>query len=88
MAGAVCPGSFLYNWNSGVTRFVAAISYAIYLTHKGIIHLTQQWLAGFNLNPNAVLIICLGAAVAGAYLLHLVIEKPFMKWRTSLIRKK
>ena len=40
VAGAICPNSFLYRWNSKVTTFIAALSYAIYLSHKGVIHIT------------------------------------------------
>jgi len=36
---AISPSCFLYNWNSKVISFIATLSFAIYLTHKGVIHI-------------------------------------------------
>lgn len=88
--GSVCPTSFLYKWNSKFTTLIATLSYGIYLTHKGVIHLTQQLLLHFNvdINNNLTLIICILTCVLIAYILHKVIEKPFMELRTKYIRSK
>jgi peptidoglycan/LPS O-acetylase OafA/YrhL len=85
VVGAISPTSFLYNWNSNITTFIATLSYAIYLTHKGIIHLTHKLLDSFNIDTNLMLIICILTCLLGAYLLHLTIEKPFMKFRNKFI---
>ena len=85
VAGAISPGSLLYRWNSSATAFIASISYALYLTHKGVVHMTHQVLSGFNFDPNILLIISAITCIGTAYLLHISIEKPFMKLRTRLL---
>ena len=83
--GAVCPNSILYKWKSKTTSFIASLSYAIYLTHKGIIHITQSQLKTYNIDSNSMLVIGILASVIFAYLLHIIIEKPIMKWRKKTI---
>lgn len=88
VVGAISPGCFLYKWNSRVTTLIATLSYAIYLTHKGVIHMTHQLLNDFKIDPNLMLIICILTCIGFAYLLHLTIEKPFMKLRNRIIKTK
>ena len=88
VVGAISPTSFLYKWNSKVTTFIATLSYAIYLTHKGIIHITHQLLVDFKIDDNLMLLICIVTWTIGAYLLHLAVEKPFMKLRNKIIKHK
>lgn len=85
LAGCISPKTILYKWNSGFTRFMAAISYSVYLTHKGLIHITMLWL-GHRLDTSSLFFACTLSSVAGAHLLHRVIEKPFMRWRQKLLR--
>lgn len=88
VVGAISPTSFLYKWNSKGMTFIATLSYAIYLTHKGVIHLTHQLLADFKIEANLLLIISMFTCVGVAYLLHLIIEKPFMNLRNRFIEEK
>jgi len=83
--GAISPTSFLYKMNSKIITFIANLSFAIYLTHKGIIHTTHQLLEDFKIDHNVMLLICIIASVLGAYILHLAIEKPFMKMRDKIV---
>ena len=46
---AILPGSFLFRLKSAITKNLATLSYSLYLSHKGIIHLTQKWLIGVGL---------------------------------------
>ncbi len=85
--GAISPTAFLYRWNSKLTTFVATLSYAMYLTHKGIYHMTHELLAPFGIDSNLLFLTCILTCTLGAFLLHLVIEKPFMRLRNR-IRKK
>ena len=87
---AISPTSILYKWNSKTTTFIATLSYAIYLTHKGIIHITQALLASlsFDVNSNKTLVICIFFCITGAFILHLMIEKPFMKLRKQYLATK
>lgn len=86
--GAISPTSFLYKWNSKITTFIATLSFAIYLTHKGIIHTTIKLLDNYKIDQNIILIICIVTCTLGAYLLNLTIEKPFMKLRNKIIEQK
>ena len=83
--GAISPTSILYKWNSKVTTVIATLSYAVYLTHKGIIHITHQLLKDLVTDANALLAISLVTCFLGAYILHLCIEKPFIKLRERII---
>jgi peptidoglycan/LPS O-acetylase OafA/YrhL len=84
--GAISPSTFLYRWNSKATTFGATISYAIYLTHKGIIHITSQFLANLKIDGYLLLFICIAACTLGAVILNRVIEKPFMKLRLKFLK--
>lgn len=86
--GAISPKSFLYKWNSKTTTFIANLSFAIYLTHKGVIHYTHKLLDQFKMESNLMLIICMISCILAAYLLNLIIEKPFMNLRSLIIKRK
>jgi peptidoglycan/LPS O-acetylase OafA/YrhL len=89
VAGALSPSSFLFRWKSNFTTLIATLSYGMYLSHKGIIHMTQvifgDW--GIDKNSSLMLLICVLLSIAAAWILHLVIEKPFMKWRDVVLEK-
>ncbi|MEO8086511.1 MAG: acyltransferase [Bacteroidota bacterium] len=86
VAGAISPNSFLFRLNSKTTTFIATLSYALYLTHKGVIHVTQGLLADkIDVNGNLMLLICIVICVLAALLLNMAIEKPFMKLRDKII---
>jgi peptidoglycan/LPS O-acetylase OafA/YrhL len=86
--GALSPSSFLFKWKSKYTSFIASISYAIYLTHKSSIHLTNHLLKSSAMDTNIILLISVITSIGVAYLLHLIIEKPFMKMRNNIIKLK
>lgn len=87
LMGAVSPASFLYKWKSRTTTFIATLSYAIYLTHKGVLHVTQGMGTGMGLemDSNLMLSLCILCCLAGALLLHIAVERPFMKLRRKLL---
>ncbi len=85
VVGAISPTSILYKWNSKITAFIASLSYAVYLTHKGVIYMTHQLLADYELDNHRLLIICVFTCAGFAYLLHIAIEKPFMKFRNRTV---
>lgn len=88
--GALSPTSLLYKWNSKTTTFIATLSYAIYLSHKGLIHMFQQIFSNWGIvkNSNLMLLICLTLSVVGAWVLNSTIEKPFMRLRWKIIKEK
>lgn len=83
--GAISEGSFLYRWPSKVTTFIATLSYGIYLTHKGLVHITRNLLSSYELPEGLVLLACLLSCIAGAYVLHQAVEKPFMQLRKRIL---
>ncbi|MFT3909042.1 MAG: acyltransferase [Ferruginibacter sp.] len=90
LMGAVSPKTFLYKCNSKITATVATLSYAIYLTHKIVIHITQDKFGkmGINVHGNLMFVICVVTSVIGAWLLNRMVEKPFLKWREKILRSR
>ncbi|MCI1189503.1 acyltransferase [Hymenobacter sp. DH14] len=90
VAAALSPGSVLHGTAWRVSAKVAALSFAIYLTHKGVFHLTQAWFSARGIEPesNAMLLLCLATVLAGAELLHAVVEKPFLQLRQRLLMRR
>lgn len=75
--------SFLYNIKIPGATILATLSYAIYLTHKSLIHMTQLFLAQWELShvnwiffPLSVLLSLIGGGV-----LYLCVERPFLELR-------
>jgi peptidoglycan/LPS O-acetylase OafA/YrhL len=83
--GAISPSSFLYQFNSKSFSLIATLSYALYLVHKGIIHLTHFYLDNYHFDSSLVFLIAIFNCLLVAYLLHLIIEKPFLKLRNKII---
>lgn len=81
---AISPASVLYKWRSKFTTFIATLSYAIYLTHKGVIHITSEFLKSYDPDSNILLLISMITCVMGAFLLHIAVEKPFMRLRKRI----
>lgn len=90
VAAAVSPSCFLYSAKSRVTYFIATLSYSIYLSHKGIIHVTQAYFSqhGVAADGNLMLIICLITCLLGAIILHYSVEKPFLYLRDKILRER
>lgn len=88
VAGALSPSSFLYKWKSNATTLIATLSYGIYLTHKGIIHMVQEIFSkwGIEKDSSIMVVISLFFCVLVAWLLHLAVEKPFMKMREQFLK--
>lgn len=86
VAGAISPGSILYRMQSVATSHIAAWSYALYLTHKGVIHLIQLWLSPYLDKDNSIMmLVCLASCLIVAWILHKIIERPFMILRQRLM---
>lgn len=85
---ALSPSCFLYKWKSRVTTLIATLSYGIYLTHKGVVHLTQLWFTGkgLDINSNLCLFVCIITSIIAAGILYLLIERPFMNLRKRILK--
>jgi peptidoglycan/LPS O-acetylase OafA/YrhL len=86
LIGAVSEKGFLYKWKSQASTFIATLSYAVYLTHKGVIHMTRQLLEDRVVNENLILLISVITCLAAALLMHVIIEKPFLRLRDKIVK--
>jgi len=86
--GAISPSSFIYKYNSPFFSAIAMLSYSIYLIHKITIHITQEQLFKLNIpkESNLMMFLSLLITVLAAFMLHYLIEKPFMKFRVQLLK--
>ncbi len=82
----VLAGSGTSGWLATVrvpgARWIAAISYSLYLSHKGVMHVVHTVLgpALASRHVLALAIYCLAVLLGGA-LLHYAIEQPFLQLR-------
>ncbi|PUZ29443.1 acyltransferase [Chitinophaga parva] len=88
--GAVCQGSILDKYRTGITVRLATWSYVLYLTHKIVIHVTQNGLRawGWDLESNATFAVCTVACLVVAWLLNRLLEKPFLRLRNRVLQKR
>lgn len=84
---AISPTSVLYKFKSKTTYVIATLSYAIYLTHKQLFHLTKIGIeeAGIDNIKSWTFWICIGIALIGGYILHLIVENPFLGLRKEIL---
>ena len=89
VAGAICPTSFLYKFNSKATATIATLSYSLYLSHKIIIHLTQVYISKLLVGKdnNTMFLICILTSLSGALLVNKIIEKTFLKLRDKIMQQ-
>lgn len=83
---ALCENSLLTNFKIPGAMNLATWSYAIYLTHKPLLHLTQEILSHWNLSSSIMIMLFSSILVllAGGWLLYTGIEKPFLKLRKNI----
>lgn len=78
---ALSPQSVLHRWRVPGAASLAMWSYSLYLIHKPLFFIARQQLAALALPaPLTVLLIC-AIAVSGGWLLHRLVERPFMQLR-------
>jgi peptidoglycan/LPS O-acetylase OafA/YrhL len=87
VAGAVSETSFLYKRRLALTSTLAMLSYGIYLSHKGVIHLTQMAVGHIGLKEDSTVtfLVCIATCVCAAFLLNILVEKPFLKLRQKIL---
>jgi peptidoglycan/LPS O-acetylase OafA/YrhL len=86
---ALSPSCILYRYSSRFTSLIATLSYSIYLTHKQLIHLTQDVLGKYGIDKDSYTAfwIAIGISFLGGWLLHRLIEKPFLRLRDRLLAR-
>lgn len=85
---AISPKVFLYRVPSKLTFHIASLSYALYLTHKIVVHVSQEQLAKLGMAKESVwmFVLCMLTSILGAWLLNRLIEKPFLKLRDKVLK--
>jgi peptidoglycan/LPS O-acetylase OafA/YrhL len=88
VAAVVCPSNIFFNLKSKATSLIATLSYAIYLIHKIVIHVTQDLLgkAGMDKNSSLVMLICIITTITGALVMRYAVEKPALKARNRILQ--
>jgi len=86
---AILPGSLLFRFNSFITQNLATLSYSLYLSHKGVIHLVQSLLKKSRIlgDSGLMLMICISACLIGALIMRILIEKPVLKLRNKILNR-
>ena len=84
---AISPSSVLCRFKSKTTFVIATLSYGIYLSHKQLFHLTKIGIEKTGIDNIEIWMfwICLGIALVGGFILHLIIEKPFLELRRKIL---
>lgn len=88
VTASITTGCVLYRFTSIVSSYVARLSYALYLTHKAMIHICQDQLAktGIEKESSTMFLLCIPASLLGAMMLFYVVEKPFLMLRNKVLR--
>ena len=84
---ATSPNGLIARVRLPGTRSVATLAFALYLTHKEMAHLAHIWLPRWTEERDLrTALIDAGVCLAGAALLHVAVERPFLRlreWRSS-----
>lgn len=89
VVAAISPNCILYKYDSRFTALIAKLSFALYLIHKGVIHVVQPLLAELNIAPkgNLMFLLCLVVAIIGALILNKTVEAPFLRLRQRILKR-
>jgi peptidoglycan/LPS O-acetylase OafA/YrhL len=87
LISAISPTCILYKLKSRLTLIIATLSYAIYLTHKQLYQFVKTILQGIDNEflQQYTFWICIVIALIGGLILHIVIEKPFLRLRDKIL---
>ncbi|GAB0155177.1 acyltransferase [Chryseobacterium sp. Alg-005] len=88
VASAISPTSLLQKNRVNISAQLANLSYAIYLSHKGIIHFTQSFLeiVHIQISGNAALFICLFTCISTGLFYQYLIENPSSKMKNYFLK--
>ncbi len=90
LMGAISNSSFIGKKTNFLTSQLALLSYSIYLSHKGIIHLVQLFFSKNNIpiSDNMTLLICLIACLFVGIFYQYFIESPSAKIKIQILNSK
>ncbi len=82
---AISPDGLIARVPLPGTRALATLAFTLYLTHKEMAHLARVWCPRWARQRDLrTMAIDAGACLAGAALLHLAVERPFLRLRERL----
>jgi peptidoglycan/LPS O-acetylase OafA/YrhL len=86
---ALSPGSFLSKMKVPGASTMALLSFTFYLTHKEIIYLLHRRFSfwGWDTDALPVFLATFGISLMASVLLHLAIERPFLRFRDQIVKK-
>ena len=88
VAAAASPSGVLARARLPGIRWIAAISYSLYLSHKAMLKLASNYLPdAFSHHGTLTFLCCVLVAMAAAALLHYLVERPFLLLRDRGRRK-
>ncbi|WP_406826157.1 acyltransferase family protein [Pedobacter sp. KACC 23697] len=89
VAGAISGTAFLSRKANLITTQLAALSYSIYLSHKGVIHLVQLFLGKIKIPVSNTpgLLICFSFCVLAGLFYRYCIEKPAVTFKNKILNK-
>jgi peptidoglycan/LPS O-acetylase OafA/YrhL len=87
LVAALSPGSLLQRLRVPGAASIALWSYAIYLTHKTLCVLLRAPLQDAGWGPDSwqAIVLMSAASILAGWLLHLLVETPFMKLRDRFV---
>lgn len=93
MALLVAAGASEQRWTGRLrvpgAAWLAAASFSLYLVHKGAFALMAgAYGEALGTRPLLALFAYAGAALAAGAILHYAVERPFLRWRERLIRRR
>ncbi|WP_315055386.1 acyltransferase [Chryseobacterium indoltheticum] len=90
LLGSISKSSFLSKKKYYLTSQLAALSYSIYLSHKGIIHIAQWLIEKENISASGtiVLFICFTGCIIAGLFYRFVIEKPSDQAKNRILNPK
>ena len=85
VASSLSEDGWLRRWRVPGARSIATLAYALYMTHKAIVHLARTylpaWTSAQDFKAAAVYAV---SCLAAAALLHFAVERPFLRLRDWL----
>lgn len=89
VTGAISGTSFMSGKSNMITAQLAALSYSLYLSHKGVIHLVQLFLEKIKIPASytPALLICFTCCILAGLFYRYCIEKPSATIKNKILKK-
>lgn len=89
VAASISPISILNRSGLFITKWIATLSYSIYLVHKAAIHFTQIQFGRLNIEIDSSLMFACSAGMSllFALILHYCVERPFLRLKENILNR-